>query len=201
MTALDVSEYVAAFDSPEVAALKEKVKEVAERYAKRHNWCDVVKQALIEAGCMNDDKTTLLVKVTLTLGFVFDVKIPPGELHEKTEAEQKAILAEKIGTVSLVGANKVTGGFKVAPSSITTMEAVPPPPTPEHARHAAWRYLGNDGRVRHLFVASNAPNTNSSYTACGETNYNTGQERSTRGEDRGCARCSQSALGREYPHG
>lgn len=189
MTALDLSSYATTIDTPEVAALKEKVREVAQKYAKQHNWCSVVKRALKEAG-IESDPVTVSVNVTTALGMTFVVKTDPSTLIGKTEDEQKAVLAERIGQVTLSGAKGVTGSFKVLPEAIAEMAVQPQQELA--APDPAWLYINDSSRVRHLIVSGNRIDPTGRYTACGEYLYQDGQDWSNRAEDRNCARCERS---------
>lgn len=158
MTALDLSTFEALQDSPEIAEYKERVKKVADEYTKRHGWCRQVKNALKEIGI--EDEKPISVNVTTTMGFVIQTKVLPSKLIDKTEDEQKEIIAKKIGKLHLTGTGSaaqlvITAGviqsLELADGATSTS---PASKTLLQSENGSSRYVWRrttEGRVLHLW--------------------------------------------------
>jgi len=160
MSALDLSAFEAKVDSPELAAYKAKVKEIAETYTKRHGWCAEVKRALKEIGISEEKPVN--INVTTTMGFVLQTDIKPSALIGKSEEEQKEIVARKIGNLSLTKGGGGTAMLVITPKLIESMELTDTPVVPDGrtlmqnslgTNRWVWRRI-RDGRVLHLFAMS-----------------------------------------------
>lgn len=154
MTALDMSPFIASnTDSEELRAFKAKVAEVAKKYTNRYGWCTEANKALAELG-ITPEKVVSVTVVT-TQGFEMKVPILPSLLHEKDEDQQKQILAERIGSLSISGSGqaRVNVMFRVSAEHIAQMELPTPGAAPAAGTPApdgyAWLYV-EGGRVLHL---------------------------------------------------
>ena len=92
-------------DSPEVEAVKKKVREVSMKYAERHGWCGEVQEALVEADVLDGvSADRVLVRaealVPMTLTFEIDVAEVP-----ETEEDQRAALAKLFTNYLELGAS------------------------------------------------------------------------------------------------
>lgn len=192
--ALDLSQYTATTDSPEITAFKEKVRTISMAYARKNNWCDEVRKALKEMGI--EDERQVTIKVVTSHPFEFSVKVLPSALVNLTEDQQKARLAESIGEVTPMtyGAAKVTSvKMTIAPAQIVTMELVTKAargtltPIPE----GDWQYIGQQGRVLHLIPPGD---DRYFYTACGiSVGRASLRARTVRGAGGHCVRCVRAA--------
>lgn len=200
MTALDLTPYVPT-ESPEVAALKEKVREVAMRYAKRHSWCSEVKRALREIGI--EDPRNVDVTVTTGLGFAITVNLPPVALHGKTEDQQKRIIAARISklVITSTGGNVKGEPIALTPEMIVDMTLAAAASASGPDRATGWVYTSNQGRVlHHITEVSGRPehlSLGSSgqyyYASCGITALgNSLTLESPKGEGRRCAGCERN---------
>lgn len=159
MTALDVTPWIGEnTDSEELAAFKAKVIKAAELHSRRHH-CGSIDEALKDLGIKK--VKPIKVKFGTAIGLQMEVEIFPALLHNKDEEEQKKVLADKVGNLSVAGTGG-TGSLAIAPEGITSMEIVtrvpPPPGTPvpievgvEDENGRMWAYVSREGRVVHLF--------------------------------------------------
>jgi hypothetical protein len=162
MSALDLTGFSGTTDSEELREYKEKIREVAKVYTKRHGWCREVKNALKELGI--EDEKKVQIELTTSMGFVLNTQILPSNLVGKSEQEQKEILAKHIGSLNLVGNGGTQAAIAVTAESITEMKLVSKvnePPTGKTLMTTTsglyryvWRRIG-DGRVLHLFQLEN----------------------------------------------
>lgn len=199
MSAIDVSAFIST-DTPEVAALKDKVRTVAEKYKKRHNWCQEVERALVEMG-VDEAKKHVIVRTTLTNGVAISVRIPVDDLNGKGEDVQKAVIAKAVGSLHLSGGGSgVIGGstLLVTATMIESMELQSPIPgaTTSAGGGDGWYYTSNLGRVMHNYsnyTLESARTRGFGYfdAVCGRgsTNINEMTTTSSLGEDRRCTRC------------
>jgi hypothetical protein len=186
---LDLSEYESATDSPEVAALKENVIRVARKYTNQHGWCNEVNKALAEMGIQSTPKP-LVVHVTTTHPFEFDVRVDVNELVGKTETQQKSVVIAKMGSIYLNGNNAIRRAPTIVlkPADIADL-SLPPKPEPS----ANWKYPTSSSRVKHWFDIDVANGERSGYSACGNAYLSRGHETITetsRGTGDNCARCT-----------
>lgn len=207
MTALDLSPWAGTVDTPEVEAYKQKVKEVAQRYARDHNWCSVVNRALAELGI--DDTKTVDVGVTLSSGITFNTRVAAAALLNRSEAEQFAVVAEKVPTLSIGGINVASStSLPVTVESIsglTLLSSPPPEPGSEIEEDGVWLYTSNEGRVRHFFRDAQivneqvveGPRRHERYygyryrSVCGTETWSDPVIASPRGTGNDCAKCIQ----------
>lgn len=186
MAALDFSRYVTG-DSPEMKKFKQKVVEVAQNHSNNFH-CGEYRSVLRELGIKENDPGLVRVKVKTSEDWEFEVDVDPDKMHPLDEEAQK----EELVTVFASKIDDMAGfKIKVPASQITEMEI-----NPVLSSAYAWRYISEDGRVRHAIpVGDVAPGRYSrhgatTYAACGA--YVTQQmERTNRSEDRNCQRCER----------
>ena len=178
---IDVSAFTV--DSPEVAALKAKVCEVADKYIKKNGWCGEVKRALKEAGVMQEN---IEVEVVTTIG-KRRMRVDPTKLVGLDDEGQLAFFAELIGTVNLP--SPWVGEVEYAVIDVNLIEKKP---AEQAEQDSNWVYASLDGRVLHQIQTTR-------YASCGAwlesgTGPNTsGYRNSPRGEDRRCVKCNRIA--------
>lgn len=187
-------------EHPEVTALKEKVREVAKRYARRHDWCSVVDDALREMGVEEARPQRINVSIRFTSPMLdgeqeTTARFFVRDLVGKSEAEQNAWVAEQIAPTVRLGGASVT--IPVTVLDLTHMEPQGLDAVPEG--YVAF-YTSAEGRVAHLMQTPGAVrrgmvtmtdylSRHPVYGMCGAGGY--GQvEESTRSEGRVCKRCS-----------
>ena len=149
---------VAEAEHPDVVAVKEKVREVAMKYAKKHNWCDVVSAALIEAGIVDGQKVRVIIRFTVSGSEPQEAKktYPVSDLAGKTVEEQHAFVADDIAPKVLVVGTEVT--LPVTVIDLTQDgDLIGGQPTPGHRRDGLaipagyiGFYMSDAGRVAHL---------------------------------------------------
>ena len=186
MTALDFSRYVTG-DSPEMKEFKKKVIEVAQNHSNNFH-CGEYRSVLRELGIKENEPGLVRVKVKTSEDWEFEVDVDPDKMHALDEDAQK----EELVTVFASKVDDMAGfKIKVPASQITEMEI-------NQALSAAyvWRYISEDGRVRHavpveiLTRRGYAYSGTGIYTACGQ--YVTQPMVSTnRAEDRNWLRCER----------
>jgi hypothetical protein len=192
---LDLSEYEATTDTPEVAALKAKVVAVSKKYTAQHGWCGEVNRALREMG-IEQAPTPLTVHVTTKHPFEFDVRVDVVELLGKTEAQQKTVVLNKIGTLYLNGGTAVRSApsFKLTAADITDL-SLPPKVAGEN-----WLYGSDRGQVRHHFTTATLTDARDrgrtyAYPDCGmEFRTSNLSTTSPRGSGQNCDRCTKAAV-------
>lgn len=174
-------------DSPELAAFKQKVREVAKKYTDRHGWCGEVDRALREMGIRPEPN--LQITVSTTLGFDVDLVVTPSMLAGLDEAAQKAKVCTVLGPLSIAGNLRANGSIRLTPEQISDLNLK----TTTRNDGGAWLYTSNEGRVKHYFIV---PESTGRYNVvdavCGQsTTRNDLTALSTRGEDRHCAKCEE----------
>ena len=176
-TMIDTSAFTV--DSPEVAALKAKVREVADRYTKKNGWCGEVKRALKEAGVMQEN---IEVEVVTTIGNR-RMRVDPSQLVGLDNEGQLAFFAERIGTVNLP--HPWVGEIEYAVIDVNLIEKA----EPKQSDHN-WVYASLDGRVLHRVETPR-------YASCGtwlepgSGPGTSGHLVSPRGEGRRCVKCNR----------
>lgn len=182
---LDLTEYTADGDTPEVRELKATVREVAKKYTAKYSWCNEVNSALKEMGI--EAVKTVKVDVTTSHPFSFTVKVDPYRLVGLTEDAQKKVLADIIGDVKIGASSSVVGAasLKITPASIVTMTLKPSlRRDATETREGHWMYVSSEGRVRHLMRQGYRREV----TTCGaDAWYPT--ETSARGKGDYCKKC------------
>jgi hypothetical protein len=147
-----------AAEHPDVTALKERVREVATKYAKNHNWCGVVKQALREAGIEDPNSQKIAVTISFTVAGseaqTAVKKFNVSDLVGKTHEEQMVWIAEKIAPKVDVAGTQVTlpvavldidGTFEARTSSgLIVVDGL------EYPQGYIHYYTSDDSRVAHL---------------------------------------------------
>ena len=168
LEAIDLSHLKKEADSEEIRAFKEKVKRVAKKYAKDHQWCEVVDQALREMG-IEDPRKDCVVKVIIgddlmTLSVRAEVK----DLIDKDAEAQARVLVRRIGTPNIY-ADYGSGTLKVKPDQITAMELTSPlPPSASQVQgDFTWGYVDEHrSRVMHAFLTADLGRV-TAYSQCG----------------------------------
>lgn len=181
--ALDLSKYETTADTPEVAALKKKVKEVTKKYTDRHGWCDEAQRALREMG-IEPAAQYVVLKATTSQGLTFDVKVEVGKLIGKTEAQQKKAVVDTIGPVRLRANSGTIGTLTFSPDDLTDISL-----DPLSSEGGRWMYATNNGRVMHWYPADRE-GAEFVYSLCG--GYDRADWRtihSPRGTGGNCAKC------------
>lgn len=154
---LDLSKYATTADTPEVAALKKRVKEVTAKYTTRHGWCDEAKNALREMG-IETQSETVAINVTANSGVSFTVHASVNDLLDKTEAQQKKKVIDLLGGQLILRSDvypRTTVGYlKLTPDDITDM-------TLEASPTGEWRAGSANGRVLHYYTTTTMRGTSS----------------------------------------
>ena len=183
-------------EHPDVTALKAKVTEVAKKYAKQYNWCNVVDNALAEAGIITTP-TMLRVDITFTVAGSAEQhatkKFKAEDLTGKTTEEQNAWVAEQIAPKVNVAGTTVTLPVTVIDLNLVETGAGDPGLPEGYVK----RFKTQDGRVQHIVPERNLTGEHNYRwvnALCGEENIGTSwSETSNRSEDRVCRRCSEGA--------
>lgn len=198
MTALDVSHLVEeSSDPPELRAFKQLVYERAQRGKSAYGFCAQIDRELEILGIKKEKAVT--VKITTTHPFVFDVKVLPSKLLDKSEEKQKKILLAEMGELSIFGTKTTKSTpIQLPASSIVSMELVtveaPPPGGGREARtNREWAYLTAEGRVLHEVPNAEARREARYIRAtCGQETYGSLiNTTSPRGENRHCVKCER----------
>jgi hypothetical protein len=182
-------------EHPEVAALKAQVRKVANKYAKRHSWCSVVKDALREMGIDPDEP-----KITVDIDFQIagtEVqtavrKFLVSDLAGKTTAEQNTLAAEQISPIVNVSGVAVTIPVTVLDMNLHTASASGPVVDVPDGYSAF--FSSAEGRVKHLVrtVDVERQYTRATRFVCGTYTYDR-TATSLRSENRICAKCASRA--------
>jgi len=196
---LDLSEHEEV--NSELNEFKTKVEVIAKKYAKEHNWCEVVDRALAEIGIEPTGLRAMVdVQVTVQMPISLDSIT---DLVGKTPEEINTTIAEKMvqdGFV-LVPAHQSHGirylsthdrlnadRFKVVDvnelSNNITVNGIPMGYAP--------MFTSDEGRVSHYVLRSELENRYGTSALCGANVYRW-RERSDRDEGRTCAKCQQRA--------
>lgn len=198
---IDISMYDESVDSPEVAALKERVRQVADKYTSRHGWCSEVKKALREAGVLPENKK-IAVDVAFSLAgsdpATSTIKVKVSELVGLDEEGQKSLISKKISPEVTVAGVKIN-----LPVNIVSFSAAPAPPSIVPEGQYGF-FLSDEGRVTHLVTSPSRfessedfeekllQNTSQWVAAlCGNGSYYVTTS-SARDENRLCANCARA---------
>jgi hypothetical protein len=183
----------------EIRELKQKVTQVAKRYATTYNWCEVVDQALSEMGMGPDWQR---VEVTLNVATVLQLDIDVNELSAMSEAEQHAYIKEQLDLGITTSPKPSVRNVAVVERDEQVIEIGEPTPPPPGAVNppvgAVARYTSTEGRVLH-YVRTYQGHQLMSTAICGSGPgyYTIWTERSDRAETtaegtpRVCARCTE----------
>lgn len=199
---IDLSMYDESVDSPEVAALKERVRQVADKYTSRHGWCSEVKKALREAGVLTEDKK-IAVDVAFSLAgsdpATSTIKVKVSELVGLDEEGQKSLISKKISPEVTVAGVKIN-----LPVSIVSFSAAPEEPSIVPEGHYGFFHT-DEGRVTHLVVNPDRWETEEEFlkvlgrsgttwiqSFCNNGSYYP-SDVSSRDENRLCANCVRAA--------
>lgn len=172
-------------EHPDVTALKQRVREVAETYAKRHNWCREVQRALAEAGIV--DETRLHVQVDFHIEGAdaqqTTIRVPQSDLAGKTRRQQHALVADLLSPEVAIGRVMVKVPVRIDDLNLVESAA--------GAIHEGYvlRYTSDEGKVQHILnedALRNSPYFSSA--ECGASG--SWVENSLRGENRVCTRCT-----------
>jgi hypothetical protein len=200
MTALDVSHLVeASSDPPELRAFKQLVYERAQRGKSAYGFCAQIDRELEILGIKKEKQVA--VKVTTSHPFIFEVKVHPSKLLDKSEEEQKAEIITLMGELSISGNGMRATRIQLPANCIVSMELVtkesssPPPGGGREARtNREWAYLTAEGRVLHEVPNAEARRDEARYirATCGQETYGSLiNTTSPRGENRHCAKCER----------
>jgi len=202
----------------EVSALKKrriderkKIVEVATKYAQRHSMCDVVNQALREAGLFGD---TEKIQVTATVDLAVVVEVDKETWENLTEDERTQMLSKAGisginwnpgGATVITGiayGNQKTSAPVITKADVTVTGATDAPATVKAFDAVSaksqydWLFTSDDGRVQHA-VRRDARGGLATTAICGISSgggfYGTTWARhSSRSENRRCPRCVAS---------
>jgi hypothetical protein len=173
-------------EHPDVTALKQRVREVAEDYAKRHNWCREVQRALAEAGIVDETKVHVQVDFHIEGGEPQQtmLRMPQSDLAGKRRAAQHTFVADLLSPEVTIGRATIK-----VPVIIDDLNLVESGGT--EALREGWVlcYTSVDGRVQHIVHgASLRDQPYWTIAECGASG--SWVEESTRSEGRVCARCT-----------
>lgn len=197
-------------EHPDVTALKQKVREVAQSYTRRHGWCREVKNALREAGI--EDERKVNVEITFTVAGSDEQKTIAGfqvsDLAGKSDEEQKALVAEKIAPKVNVAGAQVTIPVTIVDLNESDKQAVSGVGGLEYPDNMFHFYVSDSGRVAHLankplavvedrqnvqqYIDAQRSRGHAIYAICGETAYYP-TSTSIRSENRICQNCASRA--------
>lgn len=179
---LDLSAVEANSDSPEVAALKAKVTEVAKKYTDKHGWCGEVRRALAECGITPEQEQKVVV--TTALGLTFTVPVRLSRLVGLDEEEQRAVFADLLSTTALagIGGTTVTGRLALTPEGITDLSLASQGSGPRaFERDGMWVQIAAESRVTHFiphlrhdggrWMSSDHERAGRLYATCGQSGY------------------------------
>lgn len=168
---LDMSQFTTTTtDTPEVAALKAKVKTVATKYTNRHGWCEEVNKALKEIGI--DDEKTITIGVSLDfLPEPVKTTILPSLLAGLDDDAQRAAVAAKLKTIRYaVGSD--TGEIPVTFANVTDVSLWTPPSVAANDRPGdRWLFASDLGRSRHLYQNIDSSEGRTVWTVCNQSHY------------------------------
>lgn len=190
---------IKAAHKAEIRAIKTKVNEVAQKYTKRHGWCDVVNAALAEAGMGRTYKT---VEVEMVLPTSYTIEVDAEEYEEMDEEQRKTLIAGSVSFSTVltpvtdsvrVGRAHATG-TEPAVQAITESKVIGMSATRTPAGYE-WMFTSNEGRVQHLtFPTNNAYSRNRRSALCGAgSTWTEWTIDSDRSEGRRCERCERAA--------
>jgi hypothetical protein len=181
---LDVSGYVPDEngDSAEVKALKAKVRKVAKKYTDKHGWCGEVTRALKEIGITESREVTVSV-VTANPEMRVVTTVNAEKLHGKTVEQQKKVIAETLGDITLRGQRMGILGTMPFPVDSITQWSVPP------VMGDGWSLMApTEGRVNHYC----RPDGSYTESRCGST-WNAYEVQEADPDRSTCKRCEARA--------
>lgn len=172
---------------------KKQVAIIAKEYAKKHNLCSVVDQALRDIGIDPDIAKPKVVraKANITLTFDFTTDLDLSDFSGLDETEQNAklldLINEKKVTIPTTAIDNNAVGYV---NSIDEVDANTP--GPNGLRYGfAYSFTSNEGRVRHI-IQNTSDIYLGHYTLCNYgVIYGDLRTTSTRDEGRVCAGCSE----------
>ena len=192
-------------DSPELERFKAQVVEVAQRYAREHDLCGVVDEALAEMGLdkMNEFSQ---IKVLVSVPMVVPMEVRTGLISGISDEETKAKVQELLSPVltrtaglnfsdyrtvrPIQNARRGTADPEVGPPSV--QEVIPYTPGNQPVLGVAGyvrRYSSDDGRVMH-YVRPDDADRRHGYAVCGTLSYGW-TETSARSTGNVCRRCAE----------
>ena len=139
-------------ESPELETFKNRVWEVAKKYASEYDWCSVVNEALIELGVHEPEDVS--VNVETQIGTV-TIQVAKNDLPSDPD-EQRAFLAYAIGPVRIANKSMSIGADFIIDATIADVQPVNSVP---YGNKDSWQFMSDKGRVRHYVSRS--------YSACG----------------------------------
>lgn len=184
-------------DSPEVIALKAQVEQTARKYAREHNWCSVVNQALKEMGI--EPSETINITVEGMVPFALDVAVPKAIFAGLSEDEEMTAAAKLLDEGSITyhppgGVRRVPGttakGGSMLVASVEMYAGKVDDDLPEGYAKV---FTSSEGRVAHILdhgESSRRRDGRWAVALCRAESYSWA-ETSARDEGRTCARCSE----------
>lgn len=183
----------ATSENSEVAALKDKVREVANKYAKRHSWCSVVNAALKECG-IDPDPPKIRVQIEFSVAgsktqtAIKNFRI--SDLAGKDDTAQKVWVANEIAPTVEVAGTKVLLPVVILDLSEAAATARSTNVLGVVPDGYVGRFLSDEGRVKHLIREGDLAHYGRRKNfLCGQYSYYP-SETSSRDEGRICAKCS-----------
>jgi len=199
---LDLSAVISSTEPPELKEFKKRVIEVAKQHSSSMH-CGEYKSVLRQLG-IKEGEDKVKVELETAFGMVFTVETDPTKLHEKTVDEQKKVLLDTLGTLSLTSGNKSVGVMSVSADSVVRMTLVStatPFANALDTPSGVWLYGGPDGRVRHFFEGvqetrahgyvhtRNGANVTYPTAICGFSTFSGPRMTAIYGKNRNCAKC------------
>ena len=164
-------------ESFELETFKNRVWEVAQKYASEYDWCSVVDEALIELGVNKPEEVS--VNVETQIGTV-TIRLVKNDLPSDPD-EQLAFLASEIGPVYIAGKNMSIGADFIIDATIADVQPVNSVP---YGSEDDWKFTSDEGWARHYVSGS--------YSVCGVYNGLWAQH-SSRDNGGFCKECSDHA--------
>lgn len=189
---LDVSPWIDSGDSPDLAAFKQRVIEVAKAHSTRFH-CGEYRSVLRELG-VEEKETVISVRVTLNERHQVTISLRPTDLNVEHQ-QQIEVLLRKINGGTHSSASLAFIAEDVTDARILT--ATPAQIERENGfdaeRRVYWLYTSSEGRVRHAYRESPQERRRNAYgyvnSVCGRGESNNPVVRSARAENRNCQQC------------
>ena len=144
-------------DSPELAAFKQKVRQVGDKYARRRRVTEEIYQEL----GVPENVSPVTVTLTVTQGYAIPVKVSPYLLVGKSAQEQAEVLLDDIDhAISVSAKGRMLGSITLTVDDVVSMSMSSGPITPGYM----WLYIRR-GRVQHAFREDD-DGTYGLYSAC-----------------------------------
>jgi hypothetical protein len=184
----------------EVEEIKERVRTVAKKYAKDYRWCDVVNQALREAGIDPQDRgSRVLLDLEIKVSVPADIRLT--DLVGLSDEEQKARIKEVIQPqVNVTTKDGGTRGAQVQEADFEVTDInlyVPPEPTRGASVVAppgyVARYTSDEGRVMHYLLENTRNDYYGGTALCGVYAY-AWPDHSSRATGGTCIRCQERSV-------